>query len=135
MEVTFTNTPLDLWRSRWSSGRRRTLTEEWVLLCFQSTVQLVQGACVLQHLWSLNAPTVTERNSNNRSYHVFLHSYENEQFTFLNLKHILQQSHSTGETSSSYNAANKKKQTNKKKFCSKKKQKRHKNWLGRRLDK
>lgn len=62
MEDTFLNIPLDPWRSQWSSGRRRILTEGWALLCFQNTVQLVQGACVLQHLWSSNAPRVKERN-------------------------------------------------------------------------
>lgn len=59
----FLNIPLDLWRSQWSSGRRRTLTEEWVLLCFQSTGQLEQGACALQHLWSLSAPRAKKRNT------------------------------------------------------------------------
>lgn len=63
MEDTVLNTPLDLWRFQWSSGRRMTPTEEWVLLCFQSIVQLAQGACVLQHLWSLSAPRVKERNT------------------------------------------------------------------------
>lgn len=49
LEDTFLNIPLDPWRSQWSSGRRRILTEGWALRCFQNTVQLVQGACVLQH--------------------------------------------------------------------------------------
>lgn len=91
MEDTFLNTPLDPWRSQWSSGRRRTLTEEWVLLCFQSTVQLVQGACVLQHLWSLSAPRVKERNTSIMGITTFVHSSENIQFTSSNLKHILHQ--------------------------------------------
>lgn len=62
MEDNFLNIPLDLWRSQWSSGRRRTLTEEWVLLYFQNTDQLEPGAYVLQHLWSLSAPRVKKRN-------------------------------------------------------------------------
>lgn len=56
--------PLDRWKFLWSSGRRKSRTEEWALRYFQSTVRSARAACVWQRQLSLSAPETQHREQN-----------------------------------------------------------------------